>query len=142
MEPVWRKLDQVDIPAKPTGLWTKAINYVGPSRSLRFKAAGTWTWKDAGSTTNTPRACGPDGDLEAGTVTGLLSADALPGALIGKIGGSSAAIKNAAVFVVGAEAIVEVDDKTKGALYLSINDAPAGFADNDGKLQVTIWESL
>src|ERR1035437_4230851 len=123
MEPLWRRIEQVDVPAKPDGLWTKAIDYVGPSRSLRFKASGKWTWKDAGSTTTTPRECGPDGDLAAKAVEAALSTDALTGALIGRIGGSSGSVKNAATFVVGSEAVIEIDEKTRGPLYLTMNDS-------------------
>jgi hypothetical protein len=61
--------------------------------------------------------CGPDGDIHSATSADSLMPDALQGALIGKIGGSSGAIKNTGAFVVGSHCVLEIDDKLKGPLY-------------------------
>ncbi len=71
-----------------------------------------------------------------------LSQDALVGALIGKLGGSSASVKNSNAFVVGSYCVLEVAETSKGPLYLTINDLPAGMGDNSGKLLVSIWEAF
>jgi hypothetical protein len=162
MQPVWRPLiTNVEVPAKPEGLWTQILDYVGPSRKLRFKASGTWAWQDPSAAAPTPgasassgnarsgvvsadekRECGPDGDPWMPPSVDALSQDALIGALIGKIGGSSAVIKNTSAFVVGSYCVVEVTDTTKGPLYLTINDVPGGMANNSGTLSVSIWEAL
>lgn len=147
-------------PAKPAGLWTKALDYVGPSRRLRLQAEGKWIWladaeakppgkagapaPSAPSVASAPisvseppppspeseRACGPDGDLES------------PGTPIGKISGSTGAVKNADAFLVGSYAVIESDEKKQGPLFLTINDVPAGIQGNRGSLRVTIWESF
>ena len=84
----------------------------------------------------------PDDRLDAPATAAFLTADALAGALIGKIGGSTGTIKGATIFLVGSESVIEVDDKTQGPLYLTINDIPAGMKDNSGSLKVTISDSL
>lgn len=150
MQPVWRLLiPDFDVPAKPEGLWTQVLDYVGPSRKLRIMASGTWVWQEPTARASTPaksadekRECGPDGDPEMPPSTDALSQDALIGALIGKIGGSSAAIKNTNSFAVGRHCVVEVTDTTKGPLYLTINDVPGGMANNSGALKVSVWEAL
>ncbi len=72
-----------------------------------------------------------------------LSQDGQVGALIGKIGGSSAAVKNiSSAFVVGSFCVLEVAATSAGALFLTINDVPAGMADNSGSLLVSIWEAF
>lgn len=165
MQPVWRELIRnFEVPAKPASLWTLVVEYVGPSRKLRFKASGTWAYQDpslpapaapaaappaAGDNTRTgvvsadeKRECGPDGDLWIPPPADALSQDAFIGALIGKIGGSSAAIKNTSAFAVGSFCVVDVTDTTKGPLYLTINDVPGGIANNSGTLSVSIWEAL
>ena len=144
MQPVWRSLGEFTVSAKPEGIWTKVLDYVGPSRKLRFTATGKWAWQDAKDAKDAKvgkHECGPDGDAKSQKPANALSADALLGALIGKIGGSSAAVNNTSAFPVGSYCVIDVDDKTKGPLYLTINDAPDGLDDNSGELTVSIWES-
>jgi hypothetical protein len=148
---MWRPLlANFDVPAKPAGVWTKVLDYVGPSRKLRFIASGTWCWQDPSSLPNhdapgsseTRRECGPDGDLSATPSKGCLTQEAPVGALIGKIGGSTATVQNMGAFVVGAFCVYDVSDAMKGPLFLTINDMPAGMSDNNGKIVVSIWESV
>lgn len=154
MQPLWRSLvSELEIPAKPDGIWTRVLDYVGPSRRLLFTATGRWVWQDPASQPPSgvsayPKApdpkgeCGPDGDLGTSVSEECLSPDALPGALIGKIGGSSASVKNTSAFAVGSYCVLEVAETSKGPLFLTINDAPLGMADNSGKLLVSIWEAF
>ena len=152
MQVMWRPLlVNFEVPAKPPGVWTKVLDYVGPSRKLRFIASGTWYWQDpsslsgsdAASTTSETRCeCGPDGDLSATLSKGCLTQDAPVGALIGKIGGSSATVQNTGAFVVGAFCVYDISDAMKGPLFLTINDMPAGMSDNNGKIVGSIWEAV
>jgi hypothetical protein len=212
MQPLWRSIvAEFEVKAKPQSIWTKVLDYVGPSRKLKLQASGTWIWQEAspqgaalgpasavlvpstqqaanatlatsgpsggagsGSTqplsppsslgsapgaaqpANASQAadtaalttavqlgkCGPDGDIHSPPSSDSLLPDALLGALIGKIGGSSAAIKNATAFVVGSHCVLEISDTTKGPLFLTINDTCSGMQDNSGSIHVSIWEAL
>jgi hypothetical protein len=114
----------IAVAARPTGTWTLGVEYV--------KAVGKWAY-GAG------KECGPDGDLNA-----LLSADQalLPGAPVGalivKIGGSTAGAKDGTLHVAGSSALVALDANTFGPVYLTINDHATGLADNTGEVKVTI----
>lgn len=130
----WSQVQQVTVPAKPMGVWTWAIDYVkGPARILIEATDGAQWCYSPGC------ACGPDGDLSA-----LLSAEhtILPtapvGALILKIGGSTAGTTDGTTRVAGSKAYIEIDDKVSGPVFLTINDALGGMSDNTGELHVKI----
>lgn len=84
--------------------------------------------------------------------TGLLTTTALRGALIGKVGGSTADVPDLAtavapygakkVFAVGSNCIVSLNAAEGGPLYLTMNDSPDSFAEHDGALYVLIEQSL
>ncbi|HWT05046.1 MAG TPA: hypothetical protein VN224_04770 [Xanthomonadales bacterium] len=63
------------------------------------------------------------------------------GALIGKLGGSTAGAADGAVFVVGSSCIVKVGDDD-APLYLTINDEESGMSNNQGSLKVKIEQRL
>jgi hypothetical protein len=129
----WDRLDQrsVEIPARPpSGLWTPARSYLGSGTLLRIEASGQWE--------PLPKLrCGPDGlrQWPYGRDR-LLTKAAPPGTLIGKIGGGTSFAAESDIFVIGSLYMLKVD-KTEGPLYLTINDAPEGFEDNDGALTVS-----
>lgn len=131
----WSQVQDVTVPAKPTGVWTWAVDYVkGPARILIEAAAGgTWVYS-AGRA-----ACGADGDLGA-----LLSPNStiLPsaptGALLVKIGGSTAGVSDGTVRVAGSKAYIEVDGTVSGPVFLTINDEVGGMSDNTGDLKVKV----
>jgi hypothetical protein len=129
----WSEVKDVTVPAKPTGVWTWGLEYVkGPARIL-IEAQGQWVYS-AGR-----QGCGPDGDLAAllGASHTLLPA-APAGALLAKIGGSTAGLADGSVRVAGSKAYFEIDAATNGPIFLTINDEPGGMADNSGELKVTI----
>jgi hypothetical protein len=69
------------------------------------------------------------------------------GALIGRIGGSTADFKadkdKFVLFGVGKYCVFTGPEAMKtGCLYLGINDTPAAMAKVQGHLEVTIWEAL
>ena len=71
-----------------------------------------------------------------------LLGEAPVGALIAKIGGSSAGSSDGKLFLVGDFCIIRLDDKQEGPLFLTINDGPKGFTDNSGQISVNIFEAL
>jgi hypothetical protein len=142
INPSWQLIKTMEVPAKPEGLWLLALEYISGPKTFKIEACGSWKYSDKIA------PCGPDGD--PGSLVDksqCLFADAPIGALLGKIGGSSASMKEAKVFPVGLFCVVELPSKetenaVKGPLYFSMNDHLAGFADNDGQLTVSIYEAV
>lgn len=90
------------------------------------------------------KSCGADGDSKAPiNPSNCLMADAPPGALIAKIGGSTAGKISDGVksFVVGSFCVIDVDDKSKGTLYLTMNADPMAPSQRTGFLRVKIYRS-
>ncbi len=120
------------IAARRTALWTLAYDELGPVQ-LKIEADPDELWSYAAAV-----QCGPDGDL-----TSLIARDrcvcakAPVGALIGKIGGSTAGVDDGRVFPVGSYCVVHLADG-EGPLYLGINDEITGMANNDRALTVRI----
>jgi hypothetical protein len=126
--------DEVEVPAKPTGLWTLALEWADGPALIKFEASDDyWFYSESDAS-----KCSADGHLSS-----LLPAKAclLPtapvGALIGKIGGSSAAATDGTVFVVGKFCIIEIAE-SRGPIYLTMNDEVTGFANNRGSVRVKI----
>jgi hypothetical protein len=133
----WSEVEKdIVVEAKPAGVWTWAVDYVKGPALILIEAAGTWTYA-RGAT------CGPDGDLNA-----VLSAQhaMLPsapiGALLVKIGGSTAGVNDGVIRVGGSRAVIAIDDKVSGPLLLTINDEITGLADNAGNVKVTVSMAL
>ena len=139
-EPSWLplQLKTADIPAnqQPDGLWTLVHPYVKVPAKLKIAAEGSWNYGD-------PADCGPDGSRKKGFDDKGLNASAPVGALIGKVGGSPAdkPTTNAFTFVVGSYAVVVLDDKTEGAVYLTMNDLVDQFDKHSGSMKVTIHQA-
>lgn len=84
----------------------------------------------------------------------LLLPTALRGALIGKVGGSTAELPDSSpaassstssgrkVFVCGSHAIFELSGTDYGPLFLTMNDSPELFCEHSGELWVRIDESI
>ena len=60
------------------------------------------------------------------------------GALLVKVGGSTAGIGDGLVRVAGSYAVVELDEQGSGPVFLTINDELTGLSDNDGELAVKL----
>jgi hypothetical protein len=149
-DPHWQVLKKTEVPARPKqGYWTLSIEYVNPSQRLKFvveevtpaagQPASAPTWSYASE-----RKCTADGDPKAPFNPAVcLFTDAPPGALIAKIGGSTAGRADGAkVFVVGSYCVFELDEKTKGPLFLTMNSDPMSSLEKTGSLQVTISQSV
>jgi hypothetical protein len=135
IEPTWLPLTlKTDkVLAKPAALWTLVCTYIKGPLKLKIEATGSWQYSPT-------RFCGPDGSRLAGIPTDALSSTAPAGALIGKIGGSHAE-KPATSFVVGSYTVIAVDEKTEGALFLTMNDQIGHFEDHDLQVTVTIQQA-
>lgn len=154
-DPNWDDWKTTDVPAKPGhGYWTMVADYVDASTRLNFvadderdgpseaagqppkKEANKWSYADG-------KACYADGDPKAPiNPANCLLPDAPPGALIGKIGGSTAGKSDGVkMFVVGSFCVFELDANTKGALYLTMNADPMSSLKRDGHLRVKIQHS-
>jgi len=128
---------EVEVKAKPNGLWTIAREFIpGPVR-IRFEAGGTWKYSP-----DSP--CGPDGDMLSMISSSQTILKSAPvGSLIAKIGGSSAGQTDGTLYLVGSFAVIDIGADVKGPLYLTINDDPGGFMNNSGSLQVKMhWKSV
>lgn len=126
---------RVTVKAKPDGTWTFVdVLWSAPLR-LQFAAAAGQKWNYSAS-----GQCTADGDPQslidpARTILG----SGPVGAIIGKIGGSSAgASDGAATFLVGSRCAFETKADWRGILYLTINDEPRGMGNNSGEIEVVI----
>jgi hypothetical protein len=127
----WTELDPVEVKAKGDGLWTWAYDWIDGPALIMFEADGEWQYSQASKESTA------DGDLNAMICSrNCLMPDAPVGALLAKIGGSTAGVKDGKVFLVGRKALVQVDQG--GPLLLSINDELTGMGDNSGSMKVKI----
>jgi len=158
-QPVWRKIvSEVAVP-EPGKQWKLALDYLTAGRIMMLEVLidptrnppvpGTWT-PDGFS-----GACSPDGDF-AGTLHGdrsnsgaLLVPSAPPGALIARIGGSTAdqtldtgATPSRIMFSVGRKCVFSVPSTPTGSLLLGVNDDPSRMALVTGQLLVNIYEAV
>jgi hypothetical protein len=137
--PNWQLLVEVKVQAKPEheALWKLVYEYLAGPRRLRFKATGAWQ-------RGPDLTCGPNGASREGLVDAAnLAGGAQVGALIGKIGGSTAdkGDSPAQVFAVGEYCVIHFPDTTRGGLFLTMNDKPQNFDQHSGELDVTIEEA-
>jgi hypothetical protein len=137
-QPNWQSIAEhpFSVPAKPQGLWTKVCDYIEGPVKLKVEAKGEWECSK--------KRCGPDGAPQEGLIADALVPSAPVGALVGKIGGSSADkpdVAKAFVFSVGTYSVVTLDEKVKGALFLTMNDVVSRFDQHDGAVEVTINEA-
>ena len=124
--------DGIKVPARPQGIWTLVFDYVRGPALIKVEAKDTWRY-------STSRECGPDGDLNALVSAGYaILAEAPIGALLVKVGGSTAGVADGVVRVAGSYAVVQLDDKASGPIFLTINDELTGLFDNSGELTVKL----
>lgn len=124
----------VVVAAKPNGVWTFVDSIWTTPVRLVFKAYDQrWKYSPV-------HDCTADGDLQsmidpARTILG----GGPVGAIIGKIGGSSAGVRDGTcLFLVGQYCEVETKPEWKGPLFLTINDELKGLENNDGTIAVEV----
>lgn len=122
----WAPIAKFNLPAGDFNApWVAALEDFGSFTLLRLEAEGEW------SAITGMRSCGPNG-LPGTTWSDdrLLLGDCPVGALIGRIGGSTASLKSAGVdlttgdskpFPVGSLAVIRIPDKAIGPLFLGFN---------------------
>jgi hypothetical protein len=130
----WTTIADVTVTASPKGVWTIALEWVEGPALLKLEADDReWFYSE-----NDQTRTGADGHRTALLSTkNCLLPIAPVGALVGKIGGSSAGACDGKSFVVGKFCIVEIE-KSSGPLYLTINDELTGLANNRGEIGVRI----
>jgi hypothetical protein len=104
-------------PGMITVPWLKLVDTIRGATHLMISASGTWT-----ALPGLLAPCQPDG--LAGLILPadrVVLPDAPPGALIGRIGGSSASLKADGAFVVGSSCVVAVPAGSIGPLFVSFN---------------------
>lgn len=123
---------QVEVKAKPSGLWTLVRDWLQGPLLLKFEVhAGLWSYTAGAS-------CTADGDYPSPLAAASpILAGAPLGALIAKFGGSSAGIKDGDLVLIGATCAYAFS-KPGAPFYLTINDDPKAMADNSGSIKVDI----
>ena len=139
-QPTWREIKKLKVPEKKKA-WTPALDFVTPGKMYRIMA--TSEWKPESS----EKKCDADGNAALTRCGDVILATSPTGALIAKIGGSTADLKpdsnKVTLFSAGRYCIFSIADAAKaGPLYLGINDLAGSQTNVDGQIDVTIEESL
>jgi hypothetical protein len=130
-EVTWTEVKKIDVPSRPAGIWTLALPWVPAGTRLRIESSGKWKYDDT-------TMCGPDGDATRPN-TGALVEQAALGAVVGKLGGSSAGLKDGTTFVVGSFTVYDTGQNS-GPLFLTINVPATKFPSGNEVISVTITE--
>ena len=159
-DPNWDAGIEKDIPARPDhGNWTLALDYIDANKRMKFVVedqrdtppAGQGQQQGAGPQREPNKwsyaqgkTCAADGDPKAPVnPANCLITDAPPGALIAKVGGSTAGKVSDGLksFVVGSLCVYDTDANTKGVVYLTMNADPMGLSERSGFIRVRIYRS-
>jgi hypothetical protein len=125
--------DNVEIKAKPEGIWTLVHEYVRSPALVEIEANDD-EWEYAPG-----KKCSANGDLGSTLrPQDTILPSAPVGALIAKVGGSTAGTTDGRLFVVGKRALLQLDQSTGGPLFLTINDQLSGLQNNDKSIKVKI----
>lgn len=126
--------DRVEICAKPDGIWTLAFEYVRSPALIHIEANDD-EWQYAPG-----KKCSANGDLSPTTFhpQDAILSSAPVGALIAKVGGSTAGTSDGRMFVVGKMCFLQLDLNASGPLFLTINDGLGGMQNNSGSIKVKI----
>jgi hypothetical protein len=143
-QPSWRRIapaagGHLMVPEAAGILWTRALDYLIPGKLIRITVISPVpSWRPEGLT------CGPDGDPAAAKAD-LPVSGAARGALVGRIGGSTADLTSdnrMLLFSVGRVCVLKVPDEKHGGLFLGVNDKPELAINLQGSLEVAIDEAI
>ncbi len=149
-QPTWRVVvSGFSVPSQSGVPWTKIIDYVSVGNLLKIEVTDGNTWTPDGFS----QPCSADGDISSGvlnTVTGGPLLAGIPaGALIGRIGGSTADMaldstitSRIFFFAVGRCCILQVPASTCGALFLGVNDRLGSMGKLKGQLTVSVYQAF
>lgn len=116
-----------------SSVWIKVIDHLSAGKLLKLSAEGEWSFLSG-----LDMKCKPDGFLGFPLPYDKLLVPSAPlGALIGKIGGSTADQKDGTVFAIGSFAVVAVPEKS-GPLYIGVNAAQGAPISRLDKLSIEI----
>jgi hypothetical protein len=158
-QPIWRKIETDLVVPEPGKQWKLAVDALTAGKLMKVEVVidanrkpptdGTWKPKDFA------QPCSADGDFDgaarasARPAGNLLVPSAPPGALIARIGGSTAdqttdtsTKPSRLVFSIGRKCIFAVPSEPTGSLFLGVNDDPARMAAVTGHLVVSIFEAI
>lgn len=125
--------DSIEIKAKPDGIWTVAYEYVQGPALIKIEANDD-QWEYAPGKKSTA-----NGDLSSLLCPQQAILPSAPvGAMIGKVGGSTAGTSDGRLFVVGKTSVLPLDQNTSGPLFLTVNDELTGLQNNSGSIKVKI----
>ena len=141
-QPSWREIKKLDVPQSNMA-WTPALDFLTPGKLYRITVDPAKQWTPESSA----NPCNANGDATLTRSSEVVVNTAAIGALIAKVGGSTADLKPDAtkviLFSAGSHCVFSVTEATKaGPLYLGINDVPNSQTKVKGTLQVLIEESL
>lgn len=141
-QPTWREIWKISVPNETGNAWTAALDYVTSGKLYKIVVASKEKWTPESGT-----ACNADGDATLTRSSAVILDTSSVGALIARIGGSTADLKpdkdKLMIFSVGRHCVFSVTDPLKtGSLYLAVNDTPSSQSKLEGKLEVSIHESL
>ncbi len=156
-QPIWQKIASELVVPEPGKQWKLALEVLRAGRLVKVEVVidpsrnppEIGRWRPQGFAND----CSADGDF-AGTARGTnapagtpLLASAPPGALIGRIGGSTAdqavdtsQTPSRLVFSIGRKCVFAVPNSPAGSLFLGVNDDPVRMAEVTGRLLVDIYE--
>ena len=151
-EVLFRQVILFELKMTPGPIWRRALDYVQGPRLLRIQVTDSAgkpaspKWGTAGN------LCEPDGSPTNPPKDALLLCCRAPmGALIGKLGGSSAdqpdtspnapPYGNKKVFAVGTYCVIALAKDDSGPLFLTKNEVLDSFKDDMGSLWILIEEA-
>jgi hypothetical protein len=136
-------LSQAEIRANPDGIWTWAYEYVEGPALLKIEVKDNPPGKAQEWQYAPGKKCTADGDRNPPTqARNCIFPDAPVGALIAKIGGSTAGLKDGKIYLVGRKALLSLDQNTSGPLFFTINTPVGGMQDNADALKVSVSISI
>lgn len=148
----WREIKKLKVPDPTASVWTAALDYVTPGKLYRIAVkpvpvAGQTDSREQQWKPESGNDCSADGDASLTRTPPLIIDTCAVGALIGKIGGSTADTKidsaKLVLFSVGRHCVFSLSDPVHaGSLYLGMNDAMDSISKLQGQLEVTLDEAL
>jgi hypothetical protein len=150
----WRPITTTKIPEREGCAWTPVVDYLVPGKTYRLEVPMRDIPASPGAPAKTedqkwrPESageCSADGDPEK-QIDNLMISGAAVGALVGKIGGSTADLKpdkdKLVLFTVGRYCVFTVEAAKAGTLYLGANDTMDSLVRVQGQLEIKLSEAL